>query len=228
MTAYDVMNGNYGITIKEGLITATEVVLVGILNGTYPQNTAEGAIDSPSPQSIPSMPPAASISVPTMSPVGGGEDQSASAGETTKKSLKAMNIRIRVEGLPSSPLHGDDPYNRRRDLTMLSAQERRTKYLRSYNNPLDRQQLLRKGSRSLVYYTEAKPVVITDVQDVLDQACPQGVVCMEVKSTIFVALEEDDVADEIEAVIRSGFQKSLEDSSFFAVSFYYGEAVPDC
>lgn len=228
MTAYDVMNANYGITIKEGLITATEVVLVGILNGTYPQNTAEGAIDSPSPQSIPSMPPAASISVPTMSPVGGGEDQSASAGETTNKSLKAMNIRIRVDGLPSTPLndHGDDPYYRRRNLAMLSVPERQPKNLRGYHNPLDRQQLLQRSSRSLVYYTEERPVVITDVEDVLDQACPQGEVCMEVKSTIFVTLEEDDVADEIEAVIRSEFQKSLEDASFFAVSFFIRRGGP--
>lgn len=228
MTAYDVMNGNYGITIKEGLITATEVVLVDILNGTYPQNSAEGAIDSPSPQSISSMPPAASFSVPTMSPAGGKEDQGASAGDTTNKSLKAMNIRIRVEGLPSAPSHGDNPHNHQRELAMLSSPERRTKSLRSDNNPLDRQQLLQRVRRSLVYYTESQPVVITDIEDVLNQACPQGNVCMTVKSTIFVTLEEDDVADKIEAVIRSEFQKSLENESFFAVSFTEGKAVRDC
>ncbi|KAL3826566.1 hypothetical protein ACHAXA_003630 [Cyclostephanos tholiformis] len=219
MTAYDVINGNYGITIKEGLITATEVLLVAILNSTYPQNSAEGAMETSSPQSIPSMSPAASLfSVPTMSPTGGGGDQSASAGETTNKSLQAMNVRIRVEGLPIAPLndHGDDPYNRRRDLAMLSIQERQQKNFRGYHHPLDKLQRLRKGSRSLVYYTEEKPVDITDVEDVLDQACPQGTVCMKVKSTIFVTLEEGDVTDEIEAVIRSDFQKSLEDGSFFS------------
>ena len=51
---------------------------------------------------------------------------------------------------------------------------------------------------------------------------------MTVKSTIFVTLEEDDVADKIEAVIRSEFQKSLEDESFFAVSFTEGKAVRNC
>ena len=243
MTAYDVMNGNYGITIKEGLITATEVVLVDILNSTYPrqeaQNSTEGAVETPFPQGIPTMPPVtiansgsiptmppatSSFSIPTLPTSARGVDSSAPAGETTTKSLKTMNkVRIRVEGLPSAPLKaglvgGDDPYNHRRDLAVLSVPEGKPKSLRGYRQPLDKQQHLQKGYRSLVYYTEQNPVIITDIEDV-DEACPQGIVCMKVTSTVYVTLEEGDVADEVEAAFRSGFQKSLEDASFFNVRF---------
>ena len=211
VTAYDVMNGNYGITIKEGLITATEVVLVDILNSTYPrqeaQNSTEGAVETPFPQGIPTLPPSA-----------GGVDSSAPAGETTTKSLKTMNtVRIRVEGLPSAPLKaglvgGGDAYNHRRGLAVMSVPKGKPKSLLS-----NKQQHLQKGYRSLVYYTEQNPVIITDVEDV-DEACPQGTVCMKVKSTVSVTLEEGDFADEVEAAFRSGFQKSLE-NAFFNVRF---------
>jgi hypothetical protein len=132
-------------------------------------------------------------------------------------------VRIRVEGLPSAPLKaglvgGDDPYNHRRDLAVLSVPEGKPKSLRGYRQPLDKQQYLQKGYRSLVYYTEQNPVIITNIEDV-DEACPQGIVCMKVKSTVYVTLEEGDVADEVEAAFRSGFQKSLEDASFFNVRF---------
>lgn len=41
ITAYDVLNDNYGITIKEGLINATESILLDILNSKYPQDHAQ-------------------------------------------------------------------------------------------------------------------------------------------------------------------------------------------
>ena len=53
----------------------------------------------------------------------------------------------------------------------------------------------------------------------LDQACPEGINCMRVVSTIYVTLEEGDDADEIIDTIRSGFQASLQDASFFQVSW---------
>lgn len=72
-----------------------------------------------------------------------------------------------------------------------------------------------QASRSLVYYTTQNPVIITDVEDVFDQACPPGINCMRVRSTIFVTIEEGDDAAEIESVLRGGFQDSLNDNSFF-------------
>lgn len=239
MTAYDVMNGNYGITIKEGLITAAEVVLVEILNNTYPrQEDTEGVVETALPQSIPTMPPVtvldsmppvansgsiptmppaiSSFSIPTMPPAAGGEDPSAMAAETTnKKFLKT--VRIRVEGLPSAPVKvgHDDPNNLRRGLAMLSVPEGQPQSLRGDYWPLNKHHQL---FRSLVYYTEQNPIIITNVEDVSDQSCPIGIVCMKVKSTVFVTLEEGDVANDVEAVIRSGFELSLEDYSFFDVS----------
>jgi hypothetical protein len=237
------MNGNDGLTIKEGLITATEVVLVDILNSTYPrqeaQNSTEGAVETLFPQSIPTMPPVtvansgniptmppatSSFSIPNMPPASGGEDPNATVDDTTTKSLKTLNtVRIRVNGLPSAPLKtgvvgGDDPYNHRRGLAVLSIPEGQPKSSRGYRQPLDKQQQLQKGYRSLVYYTEKNPVIITNVEEA-DEDCQQGLDCMKVTSIVYVTLEEGDVADEVEAAFRSGFQKSLEDASFFNVRF---------
>lgn len=221
MTAEDVMNDNYGITIKDGLITATEVVLVDILNITYPRE-AQSMTDAPSPtmppaadsESNPFLPPAVddldSMSMPEttvesdpfMPP--NAEDES-----TNTKSLKTLNnVRIRVDGEKLGLQDEDDPSSRRRGLVLI---------YETYSQ----QMKLEKGLRSLVYYTNLNPITITDVEDVVDDNCPDGVVCMKVKSTIFVTLEEGDVAAEVEAVIQDGFQKSLEDASFFSVSIQF-------
>lgn len=222
MTADDVINNNYGITIKDGLITATEVVLVDILNSTYPREDAQNSTDGVV-ETLPTMPPVAdSESDPFLPPAVDSDNMSMppttvpesnpflppAAGGATKKSLKTLkNVRIRVKGLPSGPLkvvddNGDLP-NRRRGLAMLDASQSQ------------HQLLLKNGQRSLVYYTELNPIIITDVEDVLVEACQQGFVCMKVMSTVSVTLEEGDVADEVEAVIRDGFQKSIDDASFF-------------
>lgn len=221
MTAEDVMNDNYGITIKDGLITATEVVLVDILNITYPRE-AQSMTDAPSP----TMPPAADSESNPFLPPAGDDLDSMSMPETTvesdpfmppnaedestnTKSLKTLNnVRIRVDGEKLGLQDEDDPSSRRRGLVLI---------YETYSQ----QMKLEKGLRSLVYYTNLNPITITDVEDVVDDNCPDGVVCMKVKSTIFVTLEEGDVATEVKAVIQDGFQKSLEDESFFSVSIQF-------
>ena len=217
MTAEDVMNDNYGITIKDGLITATEVVLVDILNITYPRE-AQSMTDAPSP----TMPPAADSESNPFLPPAGDDLDSMSMPETAVESdpfmppnaedestnTKSLKTRIRVDGEKLGLQDEDDPSSRRRGLVLI---------YETYSQ----QMKLEKGLRSLVYYTNLNPITITDVEDVVDDNCPDGVVCMKVKSTIFVTLEEGDVATEVEAVIQDGFQKSLEDASFFSVSIQF-------
>lgn len=222
MTAKDVMNGNYGITIKDGLITATEVVLKSILNSTYPREEAQSMTDAPSP----TMPPVAdSESNPFLPPVVDDLDSmsmpettvesdpfmppNAEGESTNTKSLMTLNnVRIRVDGEKLGIREEDDPSSRHRGLALIYESH-------------SQQMQLEKGLRSLVYYTNLNPIIITDVEDVVDNNCPDGVVCMKVKSTIFVTLEEGDVAAEVESVIQDGIQKSLEDASFFTVSIQF-------
>lgn len=216
MTADDVMNDNYGITIKDGLITATEVVLVNILNSTYPREEVQSVTDAPSP----TMPPAANSESNPFLPPAVDDLDNMSMPETTVESDPFMppnaegestntkslnNVRIRVDGEKLGVRDEDDPSSHRRGLALVYESH-------------SQQMQLEKGLRSLVYYTNLNPIIITDVEDVVDDNCPDGVICMKVKSTILVTLEEGDVAGEVEAVIQDGFQKSLEDASFFSVS----------
>ena len=205
MTADDILNDNYGITIKDGLITATEVVLVDILNSTYPRE-AQSMTDAPSP----TMPPAADSESNPFLPPAGDDLDSISMPETTVESDPFMppNARIRVDGEKLGLRDEDDPSSRRRGLALV---------YETYSQQMQ----LEKGLRSLVYYTNLNPIIITDVEDVVDDNCPDGVICMKVKSTILVTLEEGDIAAEVEAVIQDGFQKSLEDASFFSVSIQF-------
>jgi hypothetical protein len=150
------------------------------------------------------MPETAVESDPFMPP--NAEDES-----TNTKSLKTLTLeraRIRVDGEKLGLRDEDDPSSRRRGLALV---------YETYSQQMQ----LEKGLRSLVYYTNLNPIIITDVEDVVDDNCPDGVICMKVKSTILVTLEEGDIAAEVEAVIQDGFQKSLEDASFFSVSIQF-------
>lgn len=184
MTAYDVMNGSYGVTIKEGLVSATEVVVVNVLNSTFPR-VEDGAMVANSDAH---------------------SKQSPAVKKAVKTSLSGMHgVRMRVDGLPSGPLD-------RRGLAVLPS-------LTGYHHAPDagQQRIADSRHRSAVYYTQLNPVVITDVEDVLDQACPPGINCMRVESTVYVTLEEGDDPEEVAGVIRYGFQNSLQDASFFEV-----------
>ena len=75
-----------------------------------------------------------------------------------------------------------------------------------------------QNHRNLVYYTPLYPIEITDVEDVLDQACPAGVNCMKVFTTVEVVLEEGDDAGAVEEAIKSGVRDAFSDGSFFQVS----------
>jgi hypothetical protein len=215
------MNNNNGITIKDGLITATEDVLVSILNSTYPREEAQSMTDAPSTtmppvadsESNPFLPPVVndldSMSMPATTVESDPFKPPIAEGESTNtKSLMTLNnARIRVDG-EKLGLRDENDSGRRRGLAL------------TYESHSQQMQL-EKGLRSLVYYTNLNPIILTDVEDVVDNNCPDGVVCMKVKSTIFVTLEEGDVAAEVESVIQDGFQKSLEDASFFNVSIQF-------
>lgn len=234
MTASDVMNDSYGITIKDGLISATEVVVVDILNTTYPREedanndippdtatlpptdgmtsvpeeglTAEGPTDPPTTAgNDPFMPPMEDVDEnnDTFMPPTTRKRMFRKKRKQKRKWAAEKRAHTRNNGLPKS-----GPLNRH--LVKLEAQS---------SNEWGLHQKQQQQSRSLVYYTPLNPVVITDVEDVLDQACPEGINCMRVVSTIYVTLEEGDDADEIMDTIRSGFQASLQDASFFQVSW---------
>jgi hypothetical protein len=70
-----------------------------------------------------------------------------------------------------------------------------------------------------VYYTQTNPVVIADVEDVLSELCPSGYTCMRITTIVTVTLEEGDDPVEVEEVIRSGFEESIQDARFFEVRF---------
>ena len=86
------------------------------------------------------------------------------------------------------------------------------------------ERVLLRGSpcrRSLVFYSQANPVTITYINDVLDQSlCQLGTTCMSVRSTIYLTFESGDNATEVESSIRSGIDLSFKDRSFFQVCMY--------
>lgn len=104
-----------------------------------------------------------------------------------------------------------------------NTQKQAKKQKRQSQQPHRQLPLLSKTSiqhhRSLVYYTPFYPIEITDVEDVLDQACPAGVNCMKVFTTVKVVMEEGDDAKAVEEAIKKGIQGAFSDGSFFQVSF---------
>ena len=118
-------------------------------------------------------------------------------------------LRMRVEGLPKGGL-------RHRNLAVLSKNKHhQTPHLSSMQV-----NQLAHNKRALAYYDPAaNPVIISDVEDILDDpSCPFGINCMRVSSTIFLTLESGDDPAEVETVIRNGIQNSFSDNSFFNVS----------
>jgi len=242
VTGDDVLNGNYGITIKEGLVSATEAVVVDTLNTTYPRDgTNIGAwtrtVNGDAPKAMMYAP-----GVGARVRVGGlpvNEDDamiehansasSASASSShQKENPKAMvyapgvGVRVRVEGLP----HGQGATRRRLAIlpgkdqlhTSLNnhAQGHHQPHLQPHQLQQEQQQQRttnqQQQRRSLVYYTPDNPIIITGAQDV---ACQPNINCMRITSTVYLQLEEGDDADEIESVVFNGIQATIEDGSFF-------------
>jgi len=219
------MNGIYGITVKEGLVSATEVVVLDVLNSTYPRvDDADADVTTDGAERVGataggdgvvrmSSPSHAKITPKKMN--GARPNSSGSLENYGHNEMKG--VRVRVEGLPGSGSfkNGNDRNNRR--LAILAAAKeghQSLHHLHAVQHKI-RNSSQQDSSRSLVYYTQLNPIIITDIDDVIDQACPPGINCMRVKSTIYVTLEEGDDAAEVESVIWQGFQDSLEDSSFF-------------
>jgi hypothetical protein len=82
------------------------------------------------------------------------------------------------------------------------------------------QEYHQRSTRSTVYYTEENPVVINDVTDVTDDTCPPEVTCMKVDSILYVTLEDGVDAEVvgIQSAVKTGFEESFQDFSFFNVS----------
>ena len=91
VTADDVMNGNDGIELKEGLVIATEAIVVDILNSTYPRD------DGSSPAPSPSSPIAGATLLPTLV-----SSSDASAGTTSPTTFASAGATL--GGTPSPSL----------------------------------------------------------------------------------------------------------------------------
>ena len=265
MTAEDVLNNNYGITIQDGLISATEIVVVDILNTTFPR--AEEEIISVEEEEI--SVEEEETETATIPPTVISEESDGSGGVNTEPTLSPTGgvTSVPEEGLtfegpsdppttmandpflPPSPSTPDDVPSRLDDEEMMKEDSvENDPFMPSLKGvrfrvfgPLhksNRRNLVQldvasspqhkyttsnhhQDSRSLVYYTQLNPIVITDIEDVFDQACPEGINCMRVLSTIYVTLEEGDDPAVVEQVLLDGFQSSLQDASFFQVSVLY-------
>lgn len=220
MTAFDVMEGNYGLTIKEGLVVATETVVVNTLNATYPR---DGSVppDQEQEDNVEAIGETSRFQVRVKIPgsisakMSGGQEQTMDQGEEAapqeaKENNYFHGARMRVEGLPAGG-------GLRRNLAALSNNGPQSLHSLSQLQHQDTNQP-HPSSRGLVFYTQDNPITITDVEDVLDDpSCPFSINCMKVSSNIFVTLETGDNPKEIEGVIRSGIQNSFSDASFFEV-----------
>jgi len=222
MTAQDVMDGTGGITIKEGLVSAAEEVVVEILNTTYPRAEEVGV-----PVSMMSM----------MSPGSGvriraeglnGNDHVKHTKSERMEGLSSLHslegiieeksmakpgvgVRLRVDGL--TPRGNGGGGGRRRRLAILAAadEDRRP----GDSLPIAREERERGehgGERALVYYTPANPIVITQVEDVM---CQPDINCMRVRSTVYLELEEGDDEDEIRTEMLAGIQSSINNGALF-------------
>ena len=259
MTAEDVLNNNYGIAIQDGLISATEVVVVDILNTTFPRAEEEISVEEEEisveeeetetatipPTVISEESDGSGVNTePTLSPTG-GMTSVPEEGLTFEGPSDPPTTMANDPFMPPSPSTPDDVPSRLDDEEeMKEDSEENDPFmppsLRGVRfrvfGPLhksNRRNLVQldvasnnhqdysSRSRSLVYYTQLNPIVITDIEDVLDQACPEGINCMRVLSTIYVTLEEGDDPVVVEQVILDGFQSSLQDASFFQVSVLY-------
>lgn len=166
ITAYDVVNG-IGNTITYGLITATEVVVIDILNTTFPRVEGEG----------------------------GGAMRAILPHKIFRSGLLQKKARNS---------------NKRKDRKRKN-KDGSTRQLYTLSNAHEEA----NNERKLVYYSEENPIVISDVEDVSVQACPQGMNCMSVFSTVYVVLEEGDDPNAVESAIRDGVEESFTDGSFF-------------
>ena len=170
----------------EGLIAATEVLVVEILNSTFPRD--DGSITMRK-----------KIFHQTYAEMyaGGAQFQALTKHfiDNDFKMVKSQPDPIYLEmAQPNDWKDGD----------------RKLAYLEEAS----------QNHRNLVYWTPLYPVEITDVEDVLNQACPAGVNCMKVFSTVNVVLEEGDSAQEIEDAIKDGVQTAFSDGTFFQVSIH--------
>ena len=198
------------------MIVATEQVVVSSLNATYPRDGSEPIIPVESIQLAPPAPLFASgsqggtrFTLPILGNV--APDSTHSKG---MPSSDMHGVRMRIEGLPHTPSKGG---LRQRNLAVLSNTKQHDQ--KAHLSSMQVNQLAaRNKKRSLAYYITTNPVIITDVEDELnDPSCPFGVNCMRVFSTIFLTLESGDDPGEVEAVIRNGIDISFADNTFFNV-----------
>eukprot|EP00956_Cyclotella_meneghiniana_P042154 scaffold248382_cov77-Cyclotella_meneghiniana.AAC.1 len=195
ITAIDVLEANEN-TIMEGLTAATEVLVVDILNSTFPRD--DGSITMRK-----------KIFHQTYAEMYAGGVQ-----------LKLTNHFIDNE-FKMVKEHNHPVYLEMAQPNDWSDGDRKLAYLEEAS----------QNHRNLVYWTPMYPVEITDVEDVLNQACPAGVNCMKVYSTVNVVLEDGDSAQEIEDAVKDGIQTAFSDGTFFQnippqTLFCPGETAP--
>jgi hypothetical protein len=244
VTGFDVLNANNN-TIAEGLVAATEVLVVDILNTTFPRGEIKRTVSGGH-----KIFQAGHTSYASMY---AGADLS--SGSTSDK-LDLTDIFVDNE-LKMAKKHSSDPDTEVSDgagtqvyLEMKSSTETNEKVSEANGGQNNRKNKKKKKRaqarqrsningrrlaslpkvsvnsapltsttfhRSLVYYTPDYPINITNVDDVFDQSCPPGINCMKVFSTVQVVLEEGDDAEAIAVAITKGVADAFNDGSFFQV-----------
>ena len=187
VTAADVISGAGGNTIAAGLIEATEVVVVRVLNATYPK--VDGRKRSSVMDELPH--------VMRLDGLPSGRRGLVAVPELGRKEMESSLEKTAGPSFGGSKGLGNrlgDGYSKD-------------------SNALRRQ---RMRMRRLVHYAYGNTAII-DVEDVVDTNCPPGLTCMRVSSIIRLFTEDGDNPDEIDSVIRAGVQKSFQDGSFFQV-----------
>jgi hypothetical protein len=212
VTASDVLNANDN-TIMEGLIAATEVLVVDILNTTFPRD----ALRTNSHK----------IFHGTYAEYyarGSDSHEDASIAETVLTNFFVDNDLKMVQESSQSDavvyLNMAQP-SESEFRQGQNTRKRKKKHKRQSKQENDRVLASLVGSnprhRNLVYWTPMYPIEITNVDDVLDDACPAGVNCMKVLTTVKVVLEEGDDAQAVEDAIKKGVEGAFTDGTFFQV-----------
>eukprot|EP00804_Cyclotella_cryptica_P020924 CCRYP_009258-RA/>CCRYP_009258-RA protein AED:0.03 eAED:0.03 QI:404/1/1/1/1/1/6/245/1277 len=269
VTAFDVLNANDN-TIADGLISATESLVVNILNSTFPRNEDAGTrggghkifheeltktyaeiyAEAGAKKSGDDVSKGFELTNMYVSnnlgliskPIGDsntGLDESVTEMESTNVEtssyLTLSHEQSRLFDVEIDTNDTNDRTGRNKRKRKKKIRQSKQKALGSNSNTRKLPSLItvtpHEYRRNLVYYTPAYPVTITDVEDVLDQACPAGVNCMRVFSTVKVVLEEGDNADAVDIAITQGVAAAFNDGSFFQAIppqtiFCPGETAP--
>jgi hypothetical protein len=205
VTADDVLNANEN-TIMEGLVAATEILVVDILNTTFPRDDGAAKLREHK------------IFHGTFAEFYAGQEQKGSAQTQAEAVLTKYfvdnELKMAHEQYGGFLDMAQVPNEKRTNMRKQMKKQKRDSSRNLVSLPRARSNQV---ERSLVYWTPIYPIEITDVEDVLDQACPAGVNCMKVFTTVDVVLEEGNDAQAVSDAIKNGVETAFADGTFFQV-----------